>query len=75
MKLTQMQVAERAGMSLASYRRFEQKGLVAFHSLAAIAIALDCEDDFDSLFARKAYASIDEVIAATRAYKKTGIRR
>ena len=64
MGLTQAQLAERAGMSLASYKRFEQKGLIAFQSLAAVALALRCESDFDGLFSKRGYASIDEVIAA-----------
>ncbi|MFR4803773.1 MAG: helix-turn-helix domain-containing protein, partial [Eggerthellaceae bacterium] len=33
---TQVQVAERAGMSLASYKRFEQKGLIALQSLVSV---------------------------------------
>lgn len=60
--LTQQQISSKAGMSLASYKRFEQKGLVAFDSLIRIAIALGCEDDFDSLFAKRGYSSIEEVI-------------
>lgn len=67
--LTQAQLAKKSGMSLASYKRFEQKGLVSFQSLAAIAIALRCESDFDNLFAQETYQSIDEVIAKTKAYK------
>lgn len=64
--LTQAQLAEKAGMTLASYKRFEQTGLIAFQSLAAIAIALDCESDLDGLFAKRAYRSIEEVISETK---------
>ena len=39
-KLTQAQMAKKAGMSLGSYKRFEQTGEVSFRSLANIAIAL-----------------------------------
>lgn len=60
--LTQKQLSGKAGMSLASYKRFEQKGLVAFDALIRIAIALGCEDDFDALFAKRGYLSIEEVI-------------
>ncbi|MEG0322871.1 MAG: helix-turn-helix transcriptional regulator [Raoultibacter sp.] len=62
LKLTQEQLSSKAGMSLASYKRFEQKGLIAFDSLIRVAIALSCEDDFDALFAKRGYASIEEVI-------------
>ena len=64
--LTQSDLAEKAGVSLASYKRFEQKGLIAFQSLAAIAIALGCDSDFDGLFGRRAYRSIDEVVAQSK---------
>ncbi len=64
--LTQEQISIRSGMSLASYKRFEQKGLIAFDSLIRIAIALDCESDFDELFSKRAYASIQEVINEAR---------
>ena len=59
---TQAQLAKRAGMSLGSYKRFEQKGLIAFDSLVRIGVALGCESDFDELFAKRHYTSIQEVI-------------
>ena len=62
--LTQAELARKAGMSLTSYKRFEQKGLIAFAALIRIAIALDCENDFDTLFATTYYRSIEDVIAA-----------
>lgn len=61
--LTQEQLANKAGVSFASYKRFEQTGLVSFQSLAAISIALGCESDFEELFSRRTYKSIDDVIA------------
>ncbi|MCI8367198.1 MAG: helix-turn-helix transcriptional regulator [Eggerthellaceae bacterium] len=63
-KLTQAQMAKKAGMSLGSYKRFEQTGEVSFRSLANIAIALECERDFDELFSRRQYNSIQEVLDA-----------
>lgn len=61
--LTQAQLAEKAAVSLPSYKRFEQKGLISLHSLLDIAFALDCAPDFDELFSKRGYASLDEVIA------------
>ena len=63
-KLTQAQMAKKAGMSLGSYKRFEQTGEVSFRSLANIAIALECERDFDELVSRRQYNSIQEVLDA-----------
>ena len=37
-KLTQAQMAKKAGMSFASYKRFEQTGEIAFRSLCNIGI-------------------------------------
>lgn len=62
LKLTQEQLSRKAGMSLASYKRFEQKGLISLDALIRTAMALDCEDDFDELFAKRGYASIEEVL-------------
>lgn len=65
--LTQEQLSRKAGMSLASYKRFEQKGLIALDALIRVAIALNCEDEFDTLFTKRGYSSIEEVIReATR---------
>ena len=59
---TQEQLAERAGMSLASYKRFEQQHEIALASLIKIAIALECEQDFDALFSTPHFSSIEELI-------------
>ena len=61
-KLTQQEMSKRTGISFASYKRFEQKGEIAFCSLIKIAIALDCENDFDGLFSKKQFSSIQELI-------------
>ncbi|MCI8981496.1 MAG: helix-turn-helix transcriptional regulator [Hungatella sp.] len=61
-KLTQEQLSARAGISLASLKRFEQTGEISFVSLLKIAAVLDELDVFDSLFVRRKYSSIQEVI-------------
>ena len=62
MKLSQFKLAEKSGVSLASVKRFENKFEIAFTSLIKLAIALDCESDFEILFKQKTYSSINEVI-------------
>lgn len=62
LNLTQEGLALRAGMKLPTYRKFEQTGIIALDKLLNIAFALNCLDDFDALFAKRQYASIDEVI-------------
>lgn len=61
-KLTQKTLAQRSGVSLGSVKRFEQLGEISLSSLVKIAFALDSEEDFDALFSRKEYRSIQEVI-------------
>lgn len=61
-KLTQVQLSKRADVSLGSLKRFERTGEISLSSLIKLAFALGKEDDFDSLFARKGYSSIQEVI-------------
>lgn len=61
-KITQVQLAERSNVSLGSVKRFERTGEISLSSLVKIAFVLGYENDFDGLFARKGYASIEEVL-------------
>lgn len=61
-KLTQAELSSRAGLSLASLKRFEQTGEISFVSLLKIASVLDELDAFEMLFERREYRSIQEVI-------------
>lgn len=61
-KLSQVQLSERADVSLGSLKRFERTGEISLSSLIKLAFALGCEDDFDRLFSRRGYSSIQEVI-------------
>jgi len=61
-KLTQVQLSERSDVSLGSLKRFERTGEISLSSLVKIAFALGYEDDFDGLFSKKGYTSIQEVI-------------
>ncbi len=59
---TQKFLASKAGMPLATYRRFERVGEISLRSLVMLSIALEAEDDFDALFSTKSYQSINELI-------------
>ena len=61
-KLTQAELSRRADVSLGSLKRFEQTGNIALE----IAFVLGCQDDFEGLFAKKGYSSIQEVIDGQR---------
>lgn len=60
--LSQQTLSQRAQVSLGSLKRFEQTGEISLSSLIKIAFALDCMEDFDALFARRHYTSIEDVI-------------
>ncbi len=62
MKISQKELARRSDVSLGSVKRFEQTGEISLSSLIKIAYVLGCEDDFDVLFSKKKYRSIQEVI-------------
>lgn len=61
-KISQVQLSERADVSLGSLKRFERTGEISLSSLIKIAFALGYEEDFEKLFEKKGYASIQEVI-------------
>lgn len=61
-KLTQAELSRRADVSLGSLKRFEQTGNISLNSLVKIAFVLGCQDDFEGVFAKKGYSSIQEVI-------------
>ena len=63
---TQKTLATKAGVSLASYRRFESSGEISLRSLVMLAFALEMTDEFETLFSRKAYQSIDDKIKANQ---------
>jgi transcriptional regulator with XRE-family HTH domain len=60
--LTQQELSQRAGVSLASLRRFEQTGMIEWESLVKIANVLGYLDELDKLLSQKTYTSIEEVI-------------
>lgn len=49
-KLTQKALAQKSGVTYASFRRFESSGDISLLSLLKIANALNCLGDFNELF-------------------------
>jgi transcriptional regulator with XRE-family HTH domain len=50
LNITQLELAERSGVSLGSVRRFENSGLVSLSALLSIALVLGNLNDFEQLF-------------------------
>jgi len=70
LRLTQVELAQKAGMPLATYRLFETKGKIAFSGLLQIAFALDCMNDFNNLFSSQSWATLDDMLAQTKPAKR-----
>ena len=62
LKFSQKFLAQKSGVSLGSIKRFETKHEISLQSLIKIALALEVENDFENLFAKKNYFSINEII-------------
>ena len=60
---SQAELARRSGVSLGSLKRFERTHEISLASLVKLSFALGCNEDFDDLFARRRFVSIEEVIA------------
>lgn len=60
--ITQKQLSVCSDVSFGSIKRFERIGEISLSSLIKVAFALGMEDDFNGLFSKKGYASIQEVI-------------
>lgn len=64
--ITQEEMAQRAGLSLSSLRRFEQTGEISFASLVRIGAVLNDEKAFLNLFEPQEYQSMKELLDAKR---------
>lgn len=60
MHLSQRDLSNKSGVSYASIRRFENIGEISFNSLLKIANALDCLEDFNSIFKIPAVKSLKD---------------
>ena len=67
MNLTQVGLCKMADINISSYRRFERTGEIALDTLARIALAMNKQNDFDTLFSEPIYNSIDDVVNASKA--------
>ena len=58
--LSQRDLANKSGVSYASIRRFENIGEISLNSLLKIANALDCLEEFNSVFMTPAVKSLKD---------------
>ncbi len=72
--LTQPGLAARAGVTVASLRRFERTGAVSVENLIRIALVLGAAPEFSQLFPPRETRSLDEIIATPKK-RQRGKRR
>lgn len=71
---TQLETAERAGIALATYRRFERTGQISLERLVKLAVVLDAQAGFQGLFALPPARSLAELERQSRPARKRGRR-
>ena len=74
LNLTQEGLSVKAGIPLATYRRFERTGKISLEGLLYIAYAMDALNDFDQVFTTPRYATLDEALNASQNTRKRGKR-
>jgi len=73
---TQEDLAERAGLALATYRRFERTGQISLERLLRLAVVLDAHSGVDELFRLPPARSLAELEQrGDRRDRKRGRRR
>lgn len=71
---TQQEIADRTGISLATYRRFERSGRISLERLLKLAVILDAHRGFEDLFALPPVRSLSDLEAKDRPSRKRGKR-
>ena len=68
-------LAQRAGVSSASLKRFEVTGQISFSSLLKLAEVLESTEEFDQLFPLPVAKSLDEIEASEKVRDRSLLRR
>ncbi len=64
-KLSRAELSKKSNVSYGSLKRFEETGNISLTSLIKLAIALECTEEFESLFRSGKPESIEEIINGT----------
>lgn len=70
LNLTQKGLATKAGVSLGTLKRFENSHEISLKHLIMIALVLDATEEFEQLFSKRQFASLDEVLKITKVKKR-----
>lgn len=64
-KLSRAELSKKSNVSYGSLKRFEETGNISLTSLVKLAIALECTEEFETLFRAEKPESIEEIINGT----------
>jgi len=70
LNLTQKGLATKAGISMGSLKRFENSHEISLKHLLMIAVVLDATEEFEHLFSKRQYESIEEVLKMSKVKKR-----
>jgi len=70
--ITQSALCNKAGVSLASLKRFENEGKGSLDLITRVGFALDVAGDFDALFVESTPASLDDLITPSSRRRASG---
>lgn len=65
-KITQKQLAARSNVSYATLRKFEKTGKISLESFIKLTMELGVVEEINDLFTEPVYASLEEVVNASR---------
>jgi len=66
LNLTQKGLATKSGVSLGTLKRFENSFEISLKHLIMLALVLDATEEFEQLFTKRQYQSIDEVLKLSK---------
>lgn len=70
LNLTQKGLATKAGVSMGTLKRFENNYEISLKHLIKIALVLDATEEFEQLFSKRQFVSIEEVLKITNVKKR-----
>lgn len=70
LNLTQKGLASKAGISLGTLKRFENNHEISLKHLSMIAVVMDATAEFELLFSKRQYQSIEEVLKSSTVKKR-----
>ncbi len=75
LNITQKELANKSGVSYGSVKRFESISEISLKNLLMIAVVLNSTEEFNKLFSKQQYNSIDEIINDSEKEKRKRARK